>query len=156
MRIRQAADEFLSHSRIAVVGVSNEKDDAANLIYRSLRDLNYTVYPVNPHIQNFEGSMCFPDLYVLEDLVEAVVIVTRPEVTQEIMRQCIDTGISWVWIHRSVGNSVSNLAVVQGRKQGLHVIDGGCPMMYLEPVDFGHKCLRAVCYITGRLPHQVA
>jgi hypothetical protein len=29
---------------------------------------------------------------------------------------------------------------------------GGCPLMYCEPVDFGHRCMRAWLGWRGRLP----
>ncbi|MCP4359602.1 MAG: hypothetical protein GY796_16465 [Chloroflexi bacterium] len=35
------------------------------------------------------------------------------------------------------------------RQNNITVIDGGCPMMFLE---FGHKCMRWVLGAVGRLP----
>jgi hypothetical protein len=43
-----------------------------------------------------------------------------------------------------------------GRRGGMLVIDGACPLMYLEPVDFFHKCARWILGVTGRLPRPEA
>ena len=47
------------------------------------------------------------------------------------MRECADLGIKRVWMHRSFGpGSVSDAATEYGRRQGITVIDGGCPLMF--------------------------
>ena len=51
-----------------------------------------------------------------------------------------------------MGSSVSKEAAAFCRKNNTLVIEGGCPMMYCEPVDFGHKCMRWLLKITGGLP----
>jgi len=38
------------------------------------------------------------------------------------------------------------------RQNGIAVIAGACPMMYVPPVDFAHKCFKFVLRITGGLP----
>jgi hypothetical protein len=46
--------------------------------------------------------------------------------------------------------SVSKAAVDYGREHGVAVIDGGCPLMF---VDFPHKCMLWILGITGKLPN---
>jgi uncharacterized protein len=54
------------------------------------------------------------------------------------MVEGFETGISHVWIHRSVGaSSVSSSATEYGRERGVTVIDGGCPLMFDPPADSG-------------------
>ncbi len=70
-----------------------------------------------------------------------------------VVRQCAEVGISRVWLHRSFGQgSVSDAAVEAGREYGIEVIAGGCPMMYCQPVDVAHKCMRWLLGVTGKLP----
>jgi hypothetical protein len=65
-------------------------------------------------------------------------------------------GISRVWLHRSFGQgSVSDPAVVFCRDNNINVIPSGCPMMFCEPVDFGHKCMRWPLNLTGGLQKQI-
>ena len=56
--------DFLAQKRIAVAGVSrnNSHHPAGNLIYRRLKKTGHDVFPVNPHMQTFEGDRCYPDL----------------------------------------------------------------------------------------------
>jgi len=73
-------------------------------------------------------------------------------VTEEVVRQAIAAGIPRVWMHKSIGNSVSDEAVKLCREHGISVIAGACPMMFAEPVDFGHKCIKWWMGVTGKLP----
>ncbi len=150
--LKSRAQDFLSHRRIAVAGVSRTDQDAANGIYKRLRELEYDVYAVNPNADEVEGDLCYHSLFDLPDDVESLVIVTTPTVTEALVHQCVDAGIKRVWMHRSFGNSVSDNAVAYAREQGLDVLDGGCPMMFLEPVDVFHKCIRPLMGLAGRMP----
>lgn len=154
-KMRSMVDDFLAQKSIAVAGVSrSQKDAAANVIYRKLREAGYQVFPLNPHAEVVEGDSCYPNLKAIPEGVEAVVIATRPETTEEIVLQCADVGVSQVWIHRSFGQgSVSETAVNFCREHDIAVIPGGCPMMFCEPVDFGHRCMRWFLGITGGLPN---
>ncbi|NJN98712.1 MAG: hypothetical protein HC875_33805 [Anaerolineales bacterium] len=54
-------------------------------------------------------------------------------------------------MHRSFGQgSVDDAAVRLCGELGLSVIPGGCPMMFCEPVDVAHKCLRWFLQISGK------
>jgi predicted CoA-binding protein len=149
-------NDFLAQKRIAVAGVSrrNSHHPAGNLIYRRLKTSGHDVFPVNPNMQTFEGDRCYPDLGSIPGGVDAVMIITRPETTKEIVRECSDAGVRRVWMHQSAakGSSVSPEAVEYCRQHDISVIAGACPMMYGEGVDFGHKCMRLFLGLTGKLP----
>src|SRR5262245_61861800 len=149
-------DDFLTQKRIAVAGVSrdNTHHPTGNLIYRRLRSTGHDVFPVNPHMETFEGERCYPDLQSIPGGVEGVVIVTRPETTERIVRDCKDAGVRRVWMHQSLakGSSVSAAAVEYCRQHDISVIAGGCPMMFGEGVDFGHTCMRWIMQVTRKLP----
>ena len=83
-----------------------------------------------------------------------VVIITRPETTEQIVRDCTDACVGRVWMHQSIGNSssVSPAAVEYCRQHGMSVIAGACPMMYGSNVDVGHTCMRWMLRLTGGLP----
>jgi len=156
--LRNAATEFLAHRRIAVTGVSREASThGANVVYKRLRERGYQVFAVNPNATEVEGDRAYADLRSIPGGVEAVVIATSPEHADATMRDCADLGIGFVWMHRSFGGgSVSDTATALGRERGIHVIDGGCPLMF-EPVsDGGHKVIRWMCMLTGAAPSQCA
>ena len=148
--------DFLAQRRIAVAGVSRNKSNhpAGNLIYRRLKDMGHEVFPVNPHMKTFEGSRCYSDVRSIPGGVDGVVIITRPETTARIVRECADAGVRRVWMHSSAarGSSVSADAVEFCAQHDITVIAGACPMMYGPGVDFGHTCLRLILKLSGGLP----
>lgn len=151
--LRDAVEDFLSAKRLAVAGVSREGNLPANAIFRKLKSSGYDVYPVNPRAQEVEGVPCFADLASVPASLEGVVIATPPGAAEELVRECADLGIGKVWMHRSFGGgSVSDSAVRLCREEGISVIAGACPMMFLEPVDFGHRCFRWILGGVGKLP----
>ena len=87
--------DFLARKRIAIAGVSrsNSGHPAANLIYRRLKSTGHDVFPVNPHMQTFEGDRCYGDLKSIPGGVDGVVIVTRPEITERIVHDCSEAGV---------------------------------------------------------------
>lgn len=155
MTLSDAAKEFLSLKIIAVAGVSSVQQDAANGIYKALRERGYETYPLNPKVSLVEGDKCYPDLKSLPVKPEGVVIVTKPEVTYHIVKECAELGINHVWMHKSFGDSVSDEAVEFGRSKGMRIIPGACPMMFIENADFGHKCIKSVLSLFGRIPKQI-
>jgi uncharacterized protein len=155
--LEMKVNDFLAQKRIAVVAVSRNKGHhpAGNLIYHRLKTAGHDVFPVNPHMQTFEGDRCYPDLQSIPGGVDGVVIITRPEVTERIVHDCSDAGIRRVWIHQSIGkkgSSVSPEAVEYCRQHDISVIAGACPMMFGPGVDFGHTCMRWMLRLTGGLP----
>jgi uncharacterized protein len=149
-------NDFLAQKRIAVAGVSrnNSHHPTGNLIYRRLKHSGHAVFPVNPHMQTFEGDRCYPDLSSIPGGVDGVVIVTRPEITRQIVDDCQRAGVRRVWMHQSLGKgtSVSPDAVEYCRQHDISVIAGACPMMYGGHADFGHTCMRWILKLTGGLP----
>lgn len=144
---------FLDAKRIAVAGVSRARSQPANAIFRRLRDSGHEVFPVNPKATTVEGASCYPDLASVPVPVEAVMIVTPPAAAIDVVKQCADRGVRSVWFHRSFGEgSVSDEAVEACHNLGIDVIVGGCPMMFSEPVDIGHRCMRWWLQRRGRVP----
>jgi hypothetical protein len=151
--IPESVTEFLRGKRIAVAGVSREAGQAANAVFRKLRDSGHEALPVNPNAAQVEGVPCYPNLAAIPGPVDGVVIVTRPDVSVELVRQCAERGVKRVWFHRSFGaGSVSEAAIRECRARGIQCIVGGCPLMYVAPVDLGHRCIRWWLGLRGRVP----
>lgn len=150
--INSLVKDFLASKRIAVVGVSDRRETGCNAAYQRFRDAGYTVWPVNPHINEFEGVRCYPDLSSLPEKPDGVFILTNPSVTDRIVDECIELGVEQVWMHCMMGTkpglaasmtSVSQDAVEKCRQHGIQVIPGSCPNQFLNP-DFGHRLMRVL------------
>jgi len=144
---------FLRGRRIAVAGVSRHSGQAANAVFRKLRDSGYEVFPINPKASEVEGVRCYGDVAAVPAQLDGIVIATSPDVSVQIVRQCSDHGVRRVWFHRSFGHgSVSDEAVRECDAHGIDCIVGGCPLMFCDPVYFGHKCMRWWLHRQGRVP----
>ena len=157
MKIKDAAETFLDHRRIAVTGVSRSaKDHGANVVYQRLRDRGYDVFAVNPNADTVEGDRAYHDLHEIPGGVDGVVIATAPDKAEATMRECAELGIRHVWMHRGPGpGSVSAEAAAYGRAHDITVIDGGCPCMFGPTADRGHKLMKGVLTLTHNVPRHV-
>lgn len=159
--LNSLVQDFFAQKHIAVVGVSDQRDTGCNLGYRKFKEAGYQVSAVNPRLSSFEGDPCYPDLQSIPEKPEAVFILANPKVTEQIVAQCVDLGITRVWMHCLMGikpglaqsmTSVSPEAVRLCRENGITVIPGACPNQFLNP-DFGHNMMRIMFRLLGF--HQV-
>lgn len=151
-----AVARFLGSRRIAVAGVSRDPAQPANAIFRRLRSTGHEVVPLNPRAAEVEGVSCSASLAALPAgpvPVDALLLAVPPEAAPALVREGLDRGIREFWFHRSFGaGSVSEEAVALCRAAGVEPIVGGCPMMFCEPVDLAHRCVRWWLQRTGRVP----
>ena len=159
MKVDTLVEEFLAQDKIAVVGVSDIRETGCNAAYHRFKEAGYTVSGVNPRLTTFEGDPCYPDLASIPETPDAVFILTNPKVTEEIVQQCVDVGVKYVWMHCLMGTkpglaasmtSVSQDAVQMCRENGITVIPGTCPNQFLKP-DIGHTLMRMIFRTFGFL-----
>lgn len=151
--IPELVERFLREKRIAVAGVSRRADVAANAVFKKLRDCGYEVFPVNPNTDEVEGVRCYPDVGSIPGELGGVVIATHPDMSSAIVRECKESGMTQVWFHRSFGTgSVSKDAVDECERLGIEPIVGGCPLMFCDPVDIAHKCMKWWLQRSGKVP----
>jgi predicted CoA-binding protein len=155
--LKSLVKDFLSQQRIAIVGVSDQRDTGCNMAYERFRDAGYEVLPVNPRIAEYEGAKCYPDLTSIPENPDAVFILANPRVTDQIVGECVELGIKYVWMHCMMGTkpglaesmtSVSQTAVEKCRENEIQVIPGSCPNQFLNP-DFGHRMMKGLWGVLG-------
>lgn len=148
---------FLAQEKIAVVGVSDQRETGCNLSYRTFKKAGYAVTAVNPRISVFEGDPCYPDLQSVPEKPDAVFVLASPKISEQIVQQCVDLGIKHVWMHCLMGTkpglasgttSVSQDAVRMCRENGIEVIPGSCPNQFLGS-DVGHSIMRVLWRTLG-------
>ncbi len=158
-KIDALVEDFLSQKRIAIVGVSDRRDTGCNLAYNKFKENGYQVFGVNPRISTYNGDTCYPDLKSIPEKPDAVFILANPKVTDQIVQQCVELGIKYVWMHCMMGinpglaasiTSVSQEAVEVCNVNGITVIPGTCPNQFLRP-DFSHKIMRGLWRMFGFL-----
>ena len=150
--IEQATvDEFLSQRRIAVVGASDDKQNFGGAILRALRDHGYDAVGVNPNATTAAGVPCWPDLASVPGPVDGVIVMVSAGSSADVVRAAIPRGVTRVWLFRGIGGrgAMTDDAVALCREHDVNVVAGACPLMFLEPVGFGHRMHRSVRRLKG-------
>lgn len=145
--------EFLSQRRIALVGLSRNPTDLRRMLFRDLEQRGYDVVPVNPAIEEIEGTKCFARIQDVTPPVDAALLMTSPQITEQVVRDCSAVGIRRVWMHSGGGQgSVSKEAVAFCKANGMQVVEGHCPFMFLPDEPWIHRAHGFVMKLTGKYP----
>jgi predicted CoA-binding protein len=149
----QSIEEFLGLKRLAVVGVSRNPRDFTRTLFRELRDRGYDVVPVNPNLSEVEGLPCLPNLQNVSPPVEGVLLLTHPSVTDLVVRDCTQAGVRHVWMYRAGGSgAVSRQAVAYCQSNGINLVEGECPFMFLQGASWPHRVHGFCRKVLGRYP----
>jgi len=142
----EEANEFLTHKRIAIVGVSEAANNFGKTVWREMLKRGYDAIPVNPRHDSIDGVPCYRDVAgVPGDLDGVIVMVNRDQAT-DVVAQTIARGIKRVWLFQGIGGpgAVTKEAVAMCHDNDVTVIAGACPMMFLKPISPIHKVHRAM------------
>ena len=83
---------------IAIVGATENPSKYGYVIYKDLKLKGLTVYPVNPNRSSVDGDKAFKRLEDIPQRPTIVNIVVPPEVTSDILQQCLDLELTNVWL----------------------------------------------------------
>ncbi|HYH01255.1 MAG TPA: CoA-binding protein [Terriglobales bacterium] len=155
-RQRNSLDDisaFLKHQRIAFVGVSKNPQDFTRRLMQEMVQRGYDVVPVNPGAESIEGRQCYSRVQDVEPRIDAALLMTAPAVTEQIVRDCADGGVDFIWMYRAGGaGSVNETAVAFCREHGMRVIAGECPFMFFPHTGLPHRIHGFLKRIAGTYP----
>lgn len=145
------AEAFLRLPRLALIGASDDRRKFGNTIYRELRDRpDGTVIAVNPRAATVEGDTCYPDVAAIPEPVDGAIVMVPAAHVDEAVESCIDAGISRVWLFRGFGQgAVTDAALALCDENGVEVIAGACPLMFLGQARGMHRFHRAMRRLRG-------
>ena len=124
--MQELIKEFLSQKSFAVVGSFKNETKVAYKIFRVLKQKGYEVYPVNPNVKEVDGEKCYPSILDLPKTVDVVDLVTPPSATEEIVKQCLQKGIKYIWMQPG---AESEKAIEFCKENDIKVIYNTCIMM---------------------------
>jgi predicted CoA-binding protein len=154
---RADIDDFLAQRRIAMVGVSRNPHDFSRSLFRELCARGYHVVPVNPSQQEIEGKKTFRRMQDIVPPVQAALIITAPAQTLQVVRDCVEAGVGRVWMHSGGGQgSVHPHAVEFCNANGIRLVEGHCPFMFLPKTALFHRFHGFVLKMAGRYPSAKA
>ena len=145
--MKKEMEEFFSSPAYAVVGVSPNRKKFGNVVFRSMQERSFVVYPVNPKHRTVEDAKCFASVKELPDDVRSVVTVVPPEVTEHVLHDCVEKGIRTVWMQPG---SESKAALDYAAQNNIEIISRECILMFLEPVKSIHGLHRMIKKLVGR------
>ena len=140
MTVMERIQDFLGQKRFAMVGVSRRPKDFSRVLLREFRERGYDAVPVNPEAREMDGQPCFARLQEIQPPVGGALLMTPPSLTDRIVRDCAEAGVKRVWLYRAIGQgAVSADAVKFCEANGISVIAGECPMMFLPGGAWFHR-----------------
>lgn len=118
--------DFLRQKRFAVVGSFRNETKVAYKILTNLAAGGYEVFPVNPGMREVAGRTCYKSVTDLPSAVDVVNIVTPPPMTESILKECRQKGITRAWLQPG---AESPAAVQFCSDNDMSVIHGMCVML---------------------------
>jgi hypothetical protein len=153
MTTKKQVDDFLALKRIAVVGVSHNCKEFTYALWQEFRQRRYEAIPVNPNVGLLDGQTCYKRVQDIQPGVDGALIVTNSKATEQIVRDCIEAGVKHIWMYKGVApGAVNKEAVALAEANGISVVEGFCPYMFLTGTPFFHKPHRWIKQLTGSYP----
>jgi predicted CoA-binding protein len=139
-------ERFLAQPRIVMVGATDDPKKFGSSIVRALVEHGIEVVPVNPRRESVAGVPCVPDLRSVPGEVDAVLVMLSGPAAGAAVHECVLRAVPMVWLFRGAGapGALSPAAVESCRANGIEVIAGACPLMFLGPVTGVHQAHLAV------------
>jgi predicted CoA-binding protein len=150
---KTAIERFLGLSRIAVVGVSRNPRDFTRKLFADLRATGYDCIPVNPATDEVDGMKCYKSIREIEPRVDGAMMLVSKGVLGDAVMECASAGVKHVWIYGITGSkSVAPGILDACRTNGVQVVAGYCPYMFLQGAPFFHKVHGTIQRIMGMYP----
>jgi len=118
--------EILQQSHvIAIVGESNDHYYTSYQVAHYLKEKGYTVYPVNPTIDNVDGDPSYASLQDVPEPIDVVDVFRHPEALGAIVDAAIAVGAKTLWTQIDVV-SIDDKPEQKAVDAGLHVVSNRC------------------------------
>jgi uncharacterized protein len=146
-----AVARFLSGTRIALIGASDSPKSFSSTVFKEFTSRGYDVVPVNPAYNTVAGRGCYAAVGDIPVTMDGAIVMVPPQAAARVVRQCIDAKVRRLWLFKGIGGPGATSAEVSRlcREAGVDVVDGACPLMFLEPVGWFHRAHHTVRRLRG-------
>lgn len=146
-------DRFLGGHRFALVGATDAPRHFSAVVMTELERHGYEVVPVNPRRPLVDGRVqALASVAEIDGPVDGAIIMVSADAPEGAVRECIAAGITEVWLFRGVGHgSCSDAAAQLCRDHDVGLVNGACPLMFLDPVRGVHRLHRGVRHLRRSL-----
>jgi uncharacterized protein len=150
MKEKQIIDQVIAQKHIAVAGVSRNDRKFGSVVYAHLKKHGYQVYALNPNLESFNGDPCYKQIQDLPSEVNALVTVTKPAVTQSLIKDAAAHGMQYIWMQQGSEHAE---AIAAAEEAGIGIVTKRCIMMFVEPVKSIHGFHRFILKLVGKYPN---
>ncbi len=149
--MKEKIDRFMACNRFAIAGVSRSKNKFGNMVFREMKKKGYNVVPVNPCLDSFEGERCYRSIGELPPDVDALIVITKPEVTTGIIKDAKEKGIKNIFLQQ--GSQDRAIIESESGSEGMNLISRHCILMFAKPSGI-HKFHGSILKLFGLYPKQ--
>lgn len=110
---------------IAIVGESNDHYYTSYQVAQYLKDMGYTVYPVNPTIDEVDGDKSYPTLKDVPEPIDIVDVFRNPEFLPEIIGDAIAVKAKTIWTQLGVVG-LDDTPEQNAQAAGLNIVSNKC------------------------------
>jgi acyl-CoA synthetase (NDP forming) len=139
--IRAALDNMVNAKSVAVVGAARPNISGFPGMFGCMRNFGYPgrLYPVNPNLDEIDGSKAYPSLSALPEPVDLVIVSVPGPLVANVLKECITTGNKNIHIFSSgfketgeeEGIRLQKEIETIAREGGLHVVGPNCMGFYV-------------------------
>lgn len=119
---------------IAVVGISNRDGRASKYVSEYMQREGYTIYPVNPNLDEWHGLKAYDSVTDIPGKVDIVDVFRRPEYVLPVASDAVDAAARVLWLQQGI---VNDEAAELAASAGLSVVMDTCIMVAHRAMKLG-------------------
>lgn len=135
MNTRTNINLFLENKTLAIAGVSRNHKNFGFLVYKTLRENGYDLYPINPNAEENNDTNWFRSVFDVPDHVRNLLILTHKRDTENVLKDAIQKGFKNIWIQQ-MSETTNSLKIASDNH--INLVSKACIMMYVNPTGI-HK-----------------
>ena len=143
--------KFTDKKEYALIGISRDEKKFSRHVYKELSEKGVKFYPVNPKMDDLNGTRVYHSISELPEGVTHALVMTPKSQTQAALEEAIQRGITHFWIQQG---AESPEAIELARNHNVNCVHGACIMMYSEPVKSVHKFHKMLARLFGTYPRK--
>jgi predicted CoA-binding protein len=135
----QQMRQILEASQVIVmVGESNDHYYTSYQVAQYLKEMGYTVYPVNPTIDEVDGDKSYSSLKEVPEPIDIVDVFRSSEFLPEIIGEAIEVKAKTIWTQLGVVG-LDDTPEQNAQAAGLQVVSNKCIRTEHERLGIGPK-----------------
>ena len=119
---------------IAVVGISEGETRASKYVSEYMQREGYTIYPVNPNLDTWNGLKVYDSVVDLPQTVDIVDVFRRSSQVLALAGDVVEAGAKVMWLQQGI---VNNEAAAFVSVAGVKVIMDSCIMVEHKSMKLG-------------------